>query len=193
MAADALPLDAQRASAFQAALLGMAGHDLRQPLQVIRGTYERLGARVRPESDQQLLKLGERAVERLTEQLDRLAGAIHLFEYTKHLDISRVELMPLFWKVFDENEHAARQKHVEIKVCPTDGRRQKQCRASQWHAPQPGRQCHQVHGAWRTRASGMPPPWFGCSYRRVRHRHRHRARTPAENLRSLQAAGRCAL
>jgi light-regulated signal transduction histidine kinase (bacteriophytochrome) len=29
-------LDLQRASDFQAALLGMAGHDLRQPLQIIQ-------------------------------------------------------------------------------------------------------------------------------------------------------------
>src|SRR5687768_6994189 len=39
-------LDLQRASDFQAALLGMAGHDLRQPLQIIQSAYEWLGSRV---------------------------------------------------------------------------------------------------------------------------------------------------
>jgi hypothetical protein len=33
-------VDLQRTSDFQAALLGMAGHDLRQPLQIIEGTYK---------------------------------------------------------------------------------------------------------------------------------------------------------
>jgi signal transduction histidine kinase len=112
----ALPLDLQRTNAFQAALLGMAGHDLRQPLQVIRLTYERLGTGVRPESDRELLELGERAVERLTEQLNRLAGAIHLYEHARHLEIASVALMPLFWNVVQENEHGARQKRVKVDV-----------------------------------------------------------------------------
>ena len=38
-------LDLQRASDFHAVLRGMAAHDLRQPLQVIKSTYERLGGR----------------------------------------------------------------------------------------------------------------------------------------------------
>ena len=38
--------DLQRTSDFQAALLGMAGHDLRQPLQIIQSAYEWLGSRV---------------------------------------------------------------------------------------------------------------------------------------------------
>ena len=38
-------LELQRASDFQAALLGMAGHDLRQPLQIIQSVYEWLGDR----------------------------------------------------------------------------------------------------------------------------------------------------
>ena len=39
-------LNLQRTSDFQAALLGMAGHDLRQPLQIIQSAYEWLGSRV---------------------------------------------------------------------------------------------------------------------------------------------------
>jgi hypothetical protein len=36
--------DPQRARDFHAVLLGMPGHDLRQPLQVVQSTYERLGS-----------------------------------------------------------------------------------------------------------------------------------------------------
>jgi hypothetical protein len=40
-------LDLQRVSDFHAVLLGMAAHDLRQPLQVIQSTYEWLSGRFR--------------------------------------------------------------------------------------------------------------------------------------------------
>jgi two-component system, OmpR family, phosphate regulon sensor histidine kinase PhoR len=53
-------LDLQRASDFQAALLGMAGHDLRQPPQIIQSTYERLGRRVGNISEKVRLDRGER-------------------------------------------------------------------------------------------------------------------------------------
>ena len=62
-------LDLQRTSDFQAALLGMAGHDLRQPLQIIQSAYEWLGSRVAHTSEKARLQRGERAIARLTEQL----------------------------------------------------------------------------------------------------------------------------
>ncbi len=40
-------VDPQRTADFQAVLLGMVGHDLRQPLQVIQGVNDRLGVGVR--------------------------------------------------------------------------------------------------------------------------------------------------
>jgi two-component system phosphate regulon sensor histidine kinase PhoR len=111
--------DLQRASDFQATLLGMAGHDLRQPLQVIQGTYEWLGARVRTTSDRAWLERGERAIVRLTEQLDDLVGALRLYEYAKSLEISPVPLAPLFWSLCNENEDAALRKGIDLRVCST--------------------------------------------------------------------------
>lgn len=58
--------DLQRASDFQAVLLGMAAHDLRQPLQVIQNAYEWLGSRVSRASEKLRLERGERALARLT-------------------------------------------------------------------------------------------------------------------------------
>jgi hypothetical protein len=49
-------LDLQRASDFHAVLLGMAAHDLRQPLQVIKSTYEWLGGRFDAEADRMRLR-----------------------------------------------------------------------------------------------------------------------------------------
>jgi two-component system phosphate regulon sensor histidine kinase PhoR len=112
-------LNLQSAIDFQAALLGIAGHDLRQPLAVIQLTYEWLGAPVRTKSDQELLELGQMAVKRLTEQLDRLAAAIHLYEQTKSIEISSIEVAPVLWQACNENKDAALNKNISIKVCPT--------------------------------------------------------------------------
>jgi two-component system, OmpR family, phosphate regulon sensor histidine kinase PhoR len=114
--------DLQRASDFQAALLGMAGHDLRQPLQVIQGTYELLRTRASGQSERALLKSGEQAITRLTEQLDRLLDALRLYEYTKKMEISSVALAPLFWRLRNENEDAALQRRIEVRVGPTRAR-----------------------------------------------------------------------
>jgi two-component system phosphate regulon sensor histidine kinase PhoR len=112
-------LNLQDAVDFQAALLGMAGHDLRQPLAVIRLTFEWLGAPVRKKSDRELLEIGINAVQRLTEQLDRLATALHLYEETKYIEISSVAVTPELWQARDENQDAAAQKDISIRVCPT--------------------------------------------------------------------------
>jgi two-component system phosphate regulon sensor histidine kinase PhoR len=44
-------VDPQRTTDFQAVLLAMAGHDLRQPLQIIQSTHERLGIGIRTKSN----------------------------------------------------------------------------------------------------------------------------------------------
>jgi hypothetical protein len=93
-AADYRTADLQRASDFQAALLGMAGHDLRQPLQVIQRAYEVLRTAGVEKSQQAWLDHGEQAISRLTEQLDRLLGAFRLYEYTKAMELSSVALEP---------------------------------------------------------------------------------------------------
>jgi two-component system, OmpR family, phosphate regulon sensor histidine kinase PhoR len=116
---DSRILDLQRTSDFQAALLGIAGHDLRQPLQVIRGTYEWLATRANTVSCQTRLERGERAIATLTEQLDRLVGALRLYEYAKTMETSSVELAPLFWRLRNENEEKALQSGIELRVCRT--------------------------------------------------------------------------
>jgi two-component system, OmpR family, phosphate regulon sensor histidine kinase PhoR len=116
---DSRILDLQRTSDFQAALLGIAGHDLRQPLQVIRGTYEWLATRVNTDSCQTRLERGERAIATLTEQLDRLVGALRLYEYAKTMETSSVDLAPLFWRLRNENEDKALQNGIELRVCLT--------------------------------------------------------------------------
>jgi two-component system, OmpR family, phosphate regulon sensor histidine kinase PhoR len=112
-------LDLQRASEFQAALLGMAGHDLRQPLQVIQSAYEWLGSRVETASDRARVARGERAIAKLTEQLDRLVGALRLYEQARSMEISTVALSPLLRRIGGENVDAAQDKGVELRTCRT--------------------------------------------------------------------------
>lgn len=111
--------DLKRASDFHAVLLSMAGHDLRQPLQVIRSSYELLRSECYAGADKRPLELGERAVDRLTEQLDRLARALRLYEYTTTMKLSRVLLGPLFDGVLTENIETAQQKGLNLRICPT--------------------------------------------------------------------------
>jgi signal transduction histidine kinase len=114
-------LDVQRTSDFQAALIGMVGHDLRQPLQVIQSAYEWLSDRLGDASEKIRLERGERAIARLTEQLDRLVSALRLYEHTQSMEIAPVALAPLFWRIASENEGDAKANGIEMRVHATRG------------------------------------------------------------------------
>jgi two-component system, OmpR family, phosphate regulon sensor histidine kinase PhoR len=104
---------------FHVALLGIAGHDLRQPLQVIQNTYDLLRARALGPREQALLANGEQAISRLNEQLDRLLGALRFYEQTKTVEISSVALAPLLWRLANENEEAALRRGIDLRVRST--------------------------------------------------------------------------
>jgi two-component system, OmpR family, phosphate regulon sensor histidine kinase PhoR len=111
-------MELQRAIDFQAALLAMVGHDLRQPLQVLHSTYEWLGARVAA-SERTRLERGERAIARITEQLDRLVGALRLYEQTRRIEVAPVAIGPLLRRILAEHAEAAAETGVELRVCRT--------------------------------------------------------------------------
>src|SRR5262245_38652953 len=85
-------LNRDRAGQFLTALLGIAGHDLRQPLQVIQSAHEWLGTLADSPAAKVRLQRAERAIKELTEQLDSLVGALRLYEYTRTMDVSEVAL-----------------------------------------------------------------------------------------------------
>src|SRR5258705_12187606 len=87
--------DPQRTTDFQAVLLAMAGHDLRQPLQIIQSSHELLGIGVRTKSEQILLQRGQHAINRLNGQLDQLLEAVRLCEHSKEAKLSPFALEPL--------------------------------------------------------------------------------------------------
>jgi two-component system, OmpR family, phosphate regulon sensor histidine kinase PhoR len=110
----------QRAKEFYALLLGMAGHDLRQPLQVIQNAYDWLGHQLGPTCERTQLERGERAIARLSEQLDRLVGALRFYEHTSDMRLSAIALQPLFDDLCAENRELALRNRVELRMCPTN-------------------------------------------------------------------------
>ena len=64
-------------------------------------------------------QLGEPAVARLSEQLDRLAGALRLYEHTTTVEPSPVPLERLFDCVRTEGIDPVRQKGRDLRIRPT--------------------------------------------------------------------------
>lgn len=64
------------AQEFQTTIVGMLGHDLRQSLHVIQGTYSLLRSRLEEMPQQAWLDRGERAVSKLTRTLQLHGGCL---------------------------------------------------------------------------------------------------------------------
>jgi two-component system phosphate regulon sensor histidine kinase PhoR len=109
----------RRASDFHAVLLTMAGHDLRQPLQVIMSVYEGLMRRLKAGSEREYLRRGERAIAALTEQLDHLVDAVRPHERAECIEPMRVELGTLLAGLCRYHSDAARQKGLSLRFCST--------------------------------------------------------------------------
>jgi two-component system phosphate regulon sensor histidine kinase PhoR len=108
------------AQEFQTTIMGMLGHDLRQSLQVIQGTYALLRSRLEEMPQQAWLDRGERAAINLTEQLNCLVDAFYLAERDNTLEVSSVGLGPLFWRLLNENEDAALQRGIDLRAISTN-------------------------------------------------------------------------
>src|SRR5271163_1266629 len=96
-------------SEFESVLLAIAGHDLRQPLQVIQGAHEFLGRGVRTASELRLLQFAQRATDRLRDQLDELVAALQLREHAKGVKLTQVKVGPLLEHAIYENEVEAQK------------------------------------------------------------------------------------
>jgi len=108
--------DSRAAQEFQTTLLGMMGHDLRQSLQVIQGTYSLLRSRLDAIPQRAWLDRGERALEKLTEQLNCLVDAFYLAERSNELELSNIALGPMFWRLRHDNQDAAIQRGIDIRI-----------------------------------------------------------------------------
>ena len=111
--------DPQTPLEFESVLLAIAGHDLRQPLQVIQGAHDFLGLGVRTASELRLLRAGQSAIDRLKDQLDQLLAAVHFREHAEGVKLTPIPLAPLFRQARQEHEIAALRKGISIRTIQT--------------------------------------------------------------------------
>jgi signal transduction histidine kinase len=112
----------QRAGDYHEVLLAMAGHDLRQPLQIIAGVHSWLARRVNTSGDREYLRRGELAIAQLIDQLDQLVDALRLDGHAAGIDLQPVEVDPIFTRVCQDSTTLAAQKGVTIRLCHTRAR-----------------------------------------------------------------------
>jgi two-component system, OmpR family, phosphate regulon sensor histidine kinase PhoR len=110
----------QKVTNFEAVLLAIAGHDLRQPLQVIQSAHERLGYGVRTNSELRCLRSGQIAIDRLMEQLEQPLTAMRVQESTRRFELAPVRIQQVLRQACRENEHAALNKGIAIHAVSSD-------------------------------------------------------------------------
>jgi two-component system phosphate regulon sensor histidine kinase PhoR len=119
---NALDPDADRTdSDFSATLLAMAGHDLRQPLQVISNAHEVLGTMLCSVEQQHKLVKAADATAQLTRMLGQLVEALQLRERPREGLGLPVLVGPILAHVTAEFDEPARCKEITLEVRSTGG------------------------------------------------------------------------
>jgi signal transduction histidine kinase len=104
---------------FPATLLAMAGHDLRQPLQVITSAHDVL-ARILHGAEREELARAEDATARLTSMLGQIVEALHLHERAVDSQVS-VPLRRIFNHLAAEFAQSARLKGINFHITSARG------------------------------------------------------------------------
>ena len=111
----------QAASNFLATLLAMAGHDLRQPLQVITSAHDVLSQTLLSDEQQEELMRAEDATTRLATMLRQLIEALELrYRSDEDLHIA-VSLRSVLEDISAEFSETARLKGITFLVTATNG------------------------------------------------------------------------
>jgi two-component system phosphate regulon sensor histidine kinase PhoR len=114
--------DTQEAdSDFAATLLAMAGHDLRQPLQVITSAHDILGKILHTDEQREELTRAGNATAQLSSMLGQLVEALQLRERSSddlHLPVS---MRPILDDLAAEFAKSARLKGITFRVASGDG------------------------------------------------------------------------
>ena len=104
---------------FPATLLAMAGHDLRQPLQVITSAHDVLAQSLHTEKQRTELVRAEDATARLAGMLDQLVEAMQLHRRSGDCHVS-VQLSPVFDTLAAEFAKSAILKGITFHVSAGD-------------------------------------------------------------------------
>jgi two-component system, OmpR family, phosphate regulon sensor histidine kinase PhoR len=111
--------DLRRSVDFHAVLLAMAGHDLRQHLQIILSTYHSLMARTTDDLDRRCIARGEHAVMQIAEQLHQIVTALHIHQKSSQLLLVPVRLSSVFSAVQRDVAELAAEKGIQLRVVRT--------------------------------------------------------------------------
>jgi hypothetical protein len=176
--ADAVSRDADQAYSFSATLLAMAGHDLRQPLQVITSAHDVLARTFAIEEQREELRRAEKATKRLAGMLGQRrpppsgSAASHSREPRGGVRRSSTA----------ERDHVSGHGDAVGGVQPSG--------SADRHAAQPDTQRDRLHASRRRRVRHRSPLRFGAAHRGARHRRRHPSQRAAGNLQGLPAGRR---
>jgi signal transduction histidine kinase len=121
--ADALSRDADDPieSGFPATLLAMAGHDLRQPLQLVTSAHDVLAAMLRAKEQRNELARARDATARLAGMLNQLIEALQLQERPRQKLHAPVLLRPVLDDLVAEFGDPAHRKGIAFRVTTARG------------------------------------------------------------------------
>ncbi len=111
--------DLLRAVDFYASILAMATHDLRQPLQVIISALELLARRITEKPEREHLDRGAEASAQLTEKLEQLTDALHLYRRSGRIEPQPVRLKLIFDRLGLQLNGLAQRKGIDFRALPT--------------------------------------------------------------------------
>jgi two-component system phosphate regulon sensor histidine kinase PhoR len=111
--------DLRRSIDFHAVLLAMAGHDLRQHLQIILNSYGWLSARATSYPERERIARGQNAVMQMAEQLHQLVTALRIHQKTSGMTLVPVRLGSLFSTLGQDATRFAAERGVRLRVVPT--------------------------------------------------------------------------
>jgi signal transduction histidine kinase len=112
--------DPQEAHNFETLLLAIAGHDLRDPLQILQSSNELLGLGSRTISERRLLRFSQDAIDRIKEQLTQLVTALRFRERAKEARLVPMHVGQVIQQVRRDNEETALKKGIFIRAVPSD-------------------------------------------------------------------------
>ena len=106
---------------FSATLLAMAGHDLRQPLQLIVGAHDKLARSLHRGEQREELAQAEEATAQLASMLGQLVEALRLRERSEDELQRPVALRPILDGLAAEFASPARLKGIAFRVASAAG------------------------------------------------------------------------
>lgn len=106
---------------YSAALLAMAGHDLRQPLQVIAEAHDVLGRTLDGDEQHEELARAENATAQLTGVLGQLFEALYRQRRPHDRRLVPVKLRPILENLAEEFDNSARLRGVTFLIETSEG------------------------------------------------------------------------